>query len=398
MFPRRFSTSTSWLAKTVSRNLPVTKKPIKPWEQQNISKDEFFGRKYGSISPEQRRKLDDKVARQRRARSERKEAEYQRNNGLLSRQESEIQHFRPSGVGRNPVYEYVFGTHPVLAALTGNKRDSLNKIYVFNPKEGTKPIMAAAKKLGVPVVQKESKREMNVLSDNGVHNGVVLETKPLEIPFIHDLGSYDTESNDFQLTLVDSTLDMKTDIKQQSQRKSYPLGIYLDGITDPQNLGAIARTAFYMGVDFIVVPEHDTARLGPVAAKAAAGSLDLMEIYQSSDNLGFIDRIRKNGWNVITTSSYTSEMFINDQKLKHRKVQEQLTSKFIETDDLSLIAASSPVLLVMGSEGAGVRTHLQLRSDYLVGLNKGREDEGIVDSLNVSVACALMIAKCNEKK
>ena len=51
----------------------------------------------------------------------------------------------------------------------------------------------------------------------------------------------------------------------------------------------------------------------------------------------------------------------------------------------------------MGSEGAGVRTHLQLRPDYLVGWSKGGEDEGIVDSLNVSVACALMVAKCTEK-
>lgn len=394
MFSRRFSTSLWRQAKTVSRNLPVEKKPAKPWEVKNISKDEFFGRKYGSISAEQRQKLNDKVARQRRARAERKEAEYGSHRDSFRESSS----YRPTGLGRNPVYEYIYGTHPVLAALTGGKRDSFNRLFVFNPKEGTSQILSRAKKLGTSVVTKQSKGDMNILADNGVHNGVVLETKPLEIPFIHELGVCNPESGEYDVSIFNEILNTQTPYTHNCQREAaYPLGIYLDGITDPQNLGAIVRTAYYMGVDFIVVPEHDTARLGPVAAKAAAGSLDLMNIFQTSDSLGFVERVRRNGWNVISTSSQTSESLQQDQKLKHQKVQQQLGTKFIDPSDLSTIANESPVLLVMGSEGAGVRTHLQLRSDYLVGLSKGREDEGIVDSLNVSVACALMVAKCTEK-
>ena len=74
-----------------------------------------------------------------------------------------------------------------------------------------------------------------------------------------------------------------------------------------------------------------------------------------------------------------------------------MKNKFIEVDELSSMMAQSPILLIMGSEGAGVRTNLKLKSDYLVGLDKGRRlGVDIVDSLNVSVACGLLISKCFE--
>lgn len=64
----------------------------------------------------------------------------------------------------------------------------------------------------------------------------------------------------------------------------------------------------------------------------------------------------------------------------------------MEFGELSNILSRGPVLLVMGSEGDGVRTHIKLRSDYLVGIDG--TPNPYVDSLNVSVAVGILLAKC----
>lgn len=51
-------------------------------------------------------------------------------------------------------------------------------------------------------------------------------------------------------------------------------------------------------------------------------------------------------------------------------------------------------MLVIGSEGEGVRTNVKLRSDYLVGIPKYRSDDVIVDSLNVGVATGVILQNC----
>lgn len=361
----------------------------KIWDQRGISKDEFFSRKYGNIKPEDRKRLDEKVARQRRMREARKQHE---------RGDDFYQKPAPPKFTLNPLCEYVYGTHPVIAALSSGKRGAFNRLFIFNPKEQTSRILQLAKKFGVKVEEKNSKGEMNMISSNGVHNGVVLETKPLPFPSIEEVGPCDSETGEYSISLYDGLSNTTTSSTMTVARTTpekhakYPLGIYLDGITDPHNVGNIVRSAFYMGVDFIVLPDHDSARLGPVAAKTSVGALDLMTIYKTEDSLGFVDLARRNGWNVISTSTKPTEVELTEMK-KHG---EHLKDKFIEVADLPGLMDLAPVILVFGSEGAGIRTNLKFRSDYLVGLEKGRQGDDIVDSLNVGVAAGLLISKCLE--
>lgn len=388
--------------KQFDKNFPKQQKR-KAWEDRKETKDEFFMRKYGSMSDKEKESMNQKVERQRRARKERKDADRQH------RRDEKEQHFSRFGGNRsfgqafkNPLSEYVYGTFPVMAALKANKRSLFNKIITHNPREATGEIFRLAKQFGLRIDRKDSKGELNVLSDNGVHNGIILETKPLELPIISTLGDCDPETGKYQVSIVNELYNTEVqqvenvvrNFREESTTK-FPLGLYLDGITDPQNIGAIIRSAYYLGADFIVVPEHDTARLGPVANKASAGALDLTNIYQTVDSLKFIERVKKSGWNVIATSAKPNSDELYDLKLKHEKVETHLKNKFIEADDLPGLMSQSPILLVMGSEGEGVRTNLKIKSDYLVGLSKGRRaDADIVDSLNVSVACGLLISKC----
>lgn len=366
-------------------------KPGKIWDKMNITKHEFFIRKYGNISPEERKKLDDKVKRQKLLRESRRRHE-------LGDDYDQPQ--REPKMALNPLSEYIYGTHPVIAALTSGKREAFSHLFIHNTKEHTLKILQLAKGFGVKVIEKATKGEMNVLSSNGVHNGVVLETKPLLMPLILTLEPTDGETGEFSVAVMDERTGAEKKIEHALARKTphnykqFPFGLLLDGITDPMNVGSILRTAYYLGVDFVVLPESDSARLGPVVAKASAGALDLLTIYKTDHTLSLLDNARKSGWNVVTTSSRVSEDELNATKAKHRAL---LENKYIEALELPVLMNTAPMLMVMGSEGAGVRTNIKFRSDYLVGLDKGRvEADEVVDSLNVGVAAALLIRKCFE--
>lgn len=362
---------------------------VKIWDQLNISKDEFFVRKYGNITPEQRKKLDAKVARQRYLREERRKHELG----------DDYDKPKPRVV-LNPLSEYIYGTHPVLSALKGGKRDAFNTLYIFNPKENTEEILDLAKKYGLRIIEKKNKGEMNMLSANGVHNGVVLETKRIQTPAISLLGAdFDGDAGTYSVTTFSDSQIERVSITKEIARKipsgykRFPLGIYVDGVTDPVNLGSIIRSSYYLGADFIVVPDLDSARLGPVAAKASAGALDLMPIYRAENPLLFLDSSRQNGWSIVTASAELGEQHLEDLKQKHKG---QFSAKLTDSLELPNILNLTPTILVFGSEGAGVRTNVKLRSDFLVGLSKGRTEDQLVDSLNVGVAAGLMIAKCLE--
>ncbi|KAM9931113.1 hypothetical protein OXX80_009204 [Metschnikowia pulcherrima] len=366
------------------------KDSVKIWDKKGISKHEFFIRKYGNISPEERKRLDEKVERQKYLREQRKRHELG----------DEYDRPRRERISLNPLCEYVFGTHAVLSALSAGKREAFSTLYIHNMKDQFQKILKLAKKYGVRIIEKKSKGELNTLSSNGVHNGVVLETKPLIFPEITCLNKdFDGETGTYSVTLIDDlthnkvSTDMDVVRPLDSGAQKFPLGIFVDGVTDPQNLGNIVRSAYYLGADFLVMPESESARLGPVAAKAAAGALDLMTIYKTDSSLKFIDSSKANGWTVITTSSKESASDLEDINPKHRQ---HVTSKYIDQSELPNLMRASPVLLVLGSEGEGVRANVKLRSDVLVGWKKGRHGDDLVDSMNVGVAAGLMIAKCLE--
>lgn len=381
--------------KSFDKNFPTIKPDKKPWEVKGMSKDEFFQRKYSNISDEERQKLNEKVARQRRARQQRNDQEHpkSRNQREYPRNRTRAPGMSFGAAFQNPLSEYVYGTHAVLSALTANNRGGFSKLFTSGLKskaDNFGEIKKLCKNYGIKIIDDYDKQQLARLTNNGVHNGVVLETKKLTLPAIKTLLRVDTEG-EYSVSLHNDMYNTTNDFPKSlaRNRPGQPIGLYLDGITDPQNAGAIIRSAYFLGVDFIVVPEYDTAKLGPVTAKASAGALDLMDIYQAEDPLKFIDGVRQNGWLVVSTDVKPEQ--------GNTKHYDQLANKFIDPSDLSGMLQKAPMLLVMGSEGSGIRTNMKLKSDFLVGLEKGRRvTDGIVDSLNVSVAAALLMSKCLE--
>lgn len=385
------------VGRTFDKNFPIEKRP-KPWEEKGLSKDLFFMKKYGSVNEEQRNAINRKVERQRRARKMRETHE-----SLKRMNTDKIEKEQIKQPLRNPLSEYVYGTFPVTAALLSRKRELFNKIYVHNSKESMEKIFKQAKKYGISIDQSCNKSVLNSLSNNGVHNGVILETRPLQLPMIASLDECNPDLGTYKINLYNDLYDTRVEKSQEVTRNcrsglpKFPLGIYLDGLTDPQNVGAVIRSAYFMGVDFIVVPDHDSAKLGPVTNKASSGALDMMEIYKTSDVLNFVDNARNNGWTVISASAKPKNNEEELLKYKHHKVQQSLAGNFIDANDLNSIMLQSPILFILGSEGEGIRTNLKLKSDFLVCLEKNRYEEvEVVDSLNVSVATGVLISKCFE--
>ncbi|CAK7890920.1 rRNA methyltransferase 1, mitochondrial [[Candida] anglica] len=386
------------------KSFPVYEKK-KPWDVQGITKDEFFGQKYAKMSTQRRDNFNEKVARQRRHRDERRESDREYYSKKTVHYQERLT------VPKNPLSEYIYGTHAVLSALLANKRASFNTLYLqHNRKEAPPGILKLAKQYNLSIQDNVPKGTLNGLTGFGVHNGVVLESKPLEFPLISTLGPCNGQDGTYKLASIDELYNSvqelsKEVVKSKSTNQTnqveteietprFPIGIYLDGVTDPQNVGAIIRSAYFMGVDFVVVPDSESAKLGPVCNKASAGALDMLSVYKTNSSLKFIESSKKNGWVVISTTGKLNKSEEKSLLSKHSEL-ESLDDMIIHANELNNICQEAPVLLVMGSEGLGVRTNLFTRSDYLVGLEQGREDgSGIVDSLNASVATALLISKC----
>src|SRR5690349_9133623 len=145
----------------------------------------------------------------------------------------------------------IYGLNPVLEALRSHA-ERVHYVGVAREHGGKlQRAVAEAKRAGVPVRQLTSE-QIDRLAHGGVHNGVVADVSE---------GKY----ADFDDTIA---------------RDATTLVLILDGITDPQNLGAILRVADVFGADLVVIPQHDSAGLTPAAVKASAGASEWVPVAQ----------------------------------------------------------------------------------------------------------------------
>ena len=141
-----------------------------------------------------------------------------------------------------------------------------------------------------------------------------------------------------------------------------PLLVALDEVQDPQNLGAIARTAECAGAHGLVLPERRSAEVTPAAAKASAGAVEHLPIARVRNLADFLADAKQAGcW------CYGAE-----GSSRTRYDQPDYTGG---------------VVLVMGAEGKGLRPRVASSCDALVSIPLG----GRIDSLNVSAATAIIL-------
>lgn len=145
-------------------------------------------------------------------------------------------------------------------------------------------------------------------------------------------------------------------------RGEAPLLVALDGIEDPQNLGAIVRSAHALGAHGVVIPRDRAAAVTPAAAKASAGAVEHCPVARVVNLARAVESLREAGlWAVATAAD---------------------AGRSLEELDLS-----GPLLLVVGGEGRGIRPLVRRSCDEAARVPM----TGRVGSLNASAAAAICL-------
>lgn len=144
-------------------------------------------------------------------------------------------------------------------------------------------------------------------------------------------------------------------------------------------MGAILRSAHFLGADGILICTRNTAPLTPVALKAAVGAAETLPLFAVGQSGNFIDTCQENGWKIYAAVSPSSS---DSAKVTGRP--------YYSTTNLGSPTQNHPCILILGSEGEGLRWNIQKKADYLLGIESARTGYGDLDSLNVSVAAALL--------
>lgn len=225
---------------------------------------------------------------------------------------------------------YIYGKNIVKEAII-NKR-TIYELYLDN-KFNDNNFLNLLKEHNIKYSFKD-KGELNNLSENGVHQGVVAGIKPYEYKNLEDI--------------LDS-----------SKRQRF---LILDEITDPHNLGAILRTAEATNLDGIIMSKKHQVPLNGTVAKVSSGAIEHVNVILVGNINQTITKLKENNILVVGTSDKATNSYLEIPK------------------DLS-------VAIILGNEGTGIRHLVKENCDILVKIPM----YGKVNSLNVSVAAALML-------
>ncbi|KAL8951656.1 MAG: hypothetical protein Q9222_002384 [Ikaeria aurantiellina] len=290
-----------------------------------------------------------------------------------------------------PASEFLYGHAVVTSALRVSRR-KMYKLYLYNgdavdDRGQDRQVRKLALAANVEVTRTSNIQLMDKMSSGRPHNGYILEASPLpKLPILgfHPVPSPQSARPSFEVILDHQSSEDElinghsTTINYGAGRSRYPFFLLLDGIRDPGNIGSIIRSSYFLGVDGVLLCNRNSAPLNPVALKAAAGAGESLPLFATRQPDDFIDRCQQNGWKFYASASPSASEF---RKANGRP--------FYFTSTLGNPLRSHPCILMLGSEGDGLQWNIQRKADCLVGVEAQRDD-GVLDSLNVSVASALL--------
>lgn len=236
--------------------------------------------------------------------------------------------------------EILAGPHALRAALRAGRR-RVHTVYLHrqrNPRPEIREIASLCKKLDVPI-QNCSPARLASLATGIPHQGILAQVGP------------------YPLATIDAILQAPRD------RGELPLLLALDGVQDPHNLGAIMRTADAVGIHGIILPSDRAASVTPTVSRVSAGAAEYLSVAQCVNLVRTLQQLKDEGLWVVGIE-------------QHPRAQ-----------DLWKTAFNMPTLLVLGSEGSGMRRLTLETCDMLTHIPMS----GQVSSLNVSVAASLAL-------
>lgn len=229
--------------------------------------------------------------------------------------------------------QYIYGRNVVVSRLKEAK--DIDEVFLLDTFKD-KSVMDLLLKSKAKVIRCK-KSKLDTLAGNEFHQGIVAK--------IHTYNYYPFE-------------ELLNDVSN----KENPLIVILDCIEDPHNFGAILRSCEAMGVDGVVVPKHGACPLNSTVAKTSTGAIENVKVVEVVNLNNAIKRMKDEGFWIVGAEANNSV-------------------------DYREIDYSGKIGLVVGSEGKGISRLVIENCDYKVKLPM----VGKVNSLNVSVACAVLL-------
>lgn len=223
----------------------------------------------------------------------------------------------------------VFGANPVLETLRASP-EAIARVWVVPGTQAAARVAAAAQALGI-AVEEADRAALDRLTAGGHHQGVAARTHP------------------FAYATLEDVLDREA-----------ALLVALDGITDPQNLGSIIRSAEVLGAGGLILPRDRSAPVTTAAIRASSGASAHLPIAQVVNLVRALGEAKQRGYWIVGLDPAGPSQFQELPPLER-------------------------ALLVVGAEGSGTRPLVQRACDFIVQI-PGR---GRVASLNAAVAAGI---------
>jgi len=245
---------------------------------------------------------------------------------------------------RKPSVNIIAGRNPVMEALKGGTL--IEKVVILAGVKGNaiERIKVLARRNRVPYVEVGKQKFRDLVSDTTTQ-GVVAIVGTKQYVEVDDI------------------------FKIAQERNEPPLVIILDEIEDPHNLGAIIRTAECTGVHGVIIPKHHAASVNQTVAKTSAGASEHLPIAKAVNVANTLDDLKQKGLWIVGTDSAAEKLYTE-------------------------IDYSSPLALVIGNEGRGIRQLVKEKCDFLVKIPL----YGKIESLNASVAAAIIMYEVVRKR
>ncbi len=243
----------------------------------------------------------------------------------------------------------IFGVLPILEALRAENRQ-IDKIIIADGghEKRLSDILVLARSKGVSF-QKVPRENLSKLVESGTnHQGIVA--------FVAAAEYYPADK-------------MLGEIYAKIAAGDKPLVVILDGVEDPRNFGAILRTIECAGADGVFIPERRAVGLTETVAKSSAGASEHVKVAKVTNVNRLIEELKEHNIWVVGTSG-------------------EAQNNHTDWD------FNQPCALVLGGEGKGLHRLTAEKCDALVKIPM----RGKIESLNVSVACGVILFEANRQR
>ncbi len=236
--------------------------------------------------------------------------------------------------GKNTILEALKADHPI------------NRLYLEKDSKDAiiGRIFATARSKGI-VVSFLEKSRLDQMSMTRNHQGVIADVAPHAYVEVQDI------------------------LQKAKEKNQPPFILILDGITDPNNLGSIIRTAECAGIHGIILPKRRSASLSPVVSKVAAGAAEHIPIARVTNLTRTIEELKEAGLWILGTDAGGDTLY-------------------------NRFDYQGPLAIVIGSEGEGISRLVRESCDVLLRIPM----YGEINSLNAATACGLIVFEAAAKR